>query len=296
MDRIQSMRVFLEVAKLKSFTKASEQLGLPKASVSSYVQDLEDHLGARLLQRTTRTVQLTYDGQIFLERCQDLLSDIDEVETIFKQQNELISGRIRVDMSIAMALHSVLPNLNEFLELYPNIEVELSCSDRRVDLIREGFDCVIRVGNLKDSDLIVRPIANYKVVNCVSPGYIKKYGKPKNLKDLSRHQLIHFTSTFGAKAEGFEYIETGKVKTLQMPGKLTVNNAAAYQSACLNGLGIIQVPYVGVRELIKSGQLVEVLPKFLAEPMPVSILYPHRRSLPARLRVFIDWVSSNVLT
>src|SRR5690606_10877919 len=126
-----------------SFTKAADRLGLPKASVSAYVQNLEDHLGARLLQRTTRSVQLTYDGQIFLERAQDLLSDIDEVETIFKQQNENISGRIRVDMSIAMAVHSILPNLNNFFELYPNIEVELSSSDRRVDLVREGFDCVI---------------------------------------------------------------------------------------------------------------------------------------------------------
>jgi len=156
-DKIQSMQVFVRVAEMNSFTRAAESLSLPKASVSRLIQQLESQLGVRLLHRSTRRVQLTQDGQVYYDRCKELLASVEEMETLFQANPATISGRLRVDMSVAMARDFVLPKLGEFLNRYPAIEIELSSTDHRVDVIREGFDCVIRVGTLKDSGLIARP-------------------------------------------------------------------------------------------------------------------------------------------
>lgn len=290
MDRLYSMQVFVRVAELSSFTKAAESLGLPKASASAYVQNLESTIGTRLFHRTTRTVQLTQDGQMFYERCLDLLTDVEDVESMFLENSGNLSGRLRVDMPVKLAQNLIIPNLPKFMAKYPKIEIELSSTDRRVDLIQEGFDCVIRVGALRDSGLIARPLGEMKTINLVSASYIKKYGKPKSLADLSNHYLVHYSTTLGGKPFGFEYFEDGKYKTLNMKGVITVNSTEAYHAACLSGFGIIQVPYVGMLNELKNGSLVEVLPKLKAEPMPVSIVYPHRRNLSRRCRAFMDWV------
>jgi DNA-binding transcriptional LysR family regulator len=146
------------------------------------------------------------------------------------------------------------------------------------------------VGNLNDSGLIARSLGKIEVINCVSPEYIEKYGRPKNFEDLSNHFLVHYTSILGMKPYGFEYFENGKYKTLKMKGAITVNSSDAYQSACLSGLGIIQAPKVGLHELLKEKKLIEILPKFKAEAMPVSLAYPNRRNLSRRVKVFMDWV------
>lgn len=290
MDKIQAMQVFQRVAELESFTKAAESLGLPKASISTYVQQLESIMGTRLLHRTTRKVQLTQDGMIYYERCKDLLSDVDQLETMFNSGPQDVKGRLRVDMSVGFARY-LMPKLPEFLNKYPNIELELSSTDRRVDVIGEGFDCVIRVGNLADSGLIARKLGSLEIVNCVSPGYIEKYGKPKKLEELSKHQLIHYVPVLGAKSDGWEYLDGDKYKFIKMKGPLTVNNSDSYVAACLAGFGIIQAPRVGMKHYLKEGKLVEVLSRFKAEPMPVSLIYPHRRNLSKRAQVFMDWLS-----
>ncbi|AUN97133.1 LysR family transcriptional regulator [Bacteriovorax stolpii] len=290
MDRFYSMQIFVRVAELNSFTKAAESLGLPKASVSTYVQQLESQVGTRLFHRTTRNVQLTNDGLAFYERCKDLLMDVEETEGMFRDEGLGVKGRIRVDMPVALSRNVVIPRLPEFLKENPQVELEISSTDRRVDLIQEGFDCVVRVGNLADSGLIARPIGEMKVINCASPQYLKKYGTPKKLEDLSGHLLVHYTLTLGGRPFGFEYFEDGKYKTMKMKGTITVNSTEAYQSACLSGLGIIQAPEVGLRDLIKKQKLQEILPKIISEPMPVSIVYPNRRNLPRRVKVFMDWL------
>jgi DNA-binding transcriptional LysR family regulator len=290
MDRLYSMQIFVRVAELNSFTKAAESLGLPKASASSYVQQLETLVGTRLLHRTTRNVQLTQDGLAFYERCKDLLVDVEDTESMFLENSAGLSGRIRVDLPVKLAQSVVIPQLPKFIEKYPKIEIELSSTDRKVDIIQEGFDCVVRVGDMNDSGLIARSIGEMKIVNCVSPSYIKKYGKPKNLEDLSHHYLVHYASTLGGKPFGFEYYDEGKYKTIKMKGFMTVNSTEAYHAACLSGLGIIQAPEVGLRKDIKEGALIEVLPKLKAEPMPVSLIYPHRRNLSRRSKAFMDWV------
>ena len=291
MNELEAMRIFVRVAELGSFTRAAEDLGLPKASVSTAVQRLESRLGTRLLHRTTRRVELTQDGRVFYDRGKELLSDMDELQSLFRQSAQSLRGRLRVDMPTGMARNFIIPRLPEFLDAHPHLEIELSATDRRVDPVREGFDCVLRVGALGDSNLIARPLGAYRIVNCASPVYLQRHGVPRTLDDLAAHRLIHYVATFGGRAEGFEYFDGERYRALSMPGALTVNNAESYEAACLAGLGLIQVPLLGVRHLIEQGALVEVLPEWPAEPMPVSLLYAHRRNLPRRVQVFMNWVA-----
>lgn len=291
MDRFETMKVYIRVSELASFSKAAESLGLPKATVSTAVQQLEAHLGTRLLHRTTRQVQMTQDGQMYFERCKDLLSDMEELESLFKKDARSISGRLRVDMPQGVAKNIVLPQLGKFLKQYPGIEVELSSTDRRVDLIAEGFDCVIRVGNLVDSGLIARSLGKLAIINCVSPAYIKEFGEPKTVADLEKHYLVHYSTALGAKPEGFEYFDGDSFRSVQMKGRITVNNSDAYTAACLAGFGIVQVPAIGMKNNLENKAIIQVLPNLKAEAMPVSIIYPHRRNISKRVQVFMDWIA-----
>ncbi|OUS50225.1 LysR family transcriptional regulator [Shewanella sp. SACH] len=298
-DRLQAMQIFMRVAELQSFTQASVSLGLSKTHVSNVVAQFETFLGARLLQRTTRTVRLTQDGQSCYERCKSLLAEFQELESLFQLQAEQVSGRLRVDMSTGIARNLVLPKLAEFIEQYPHIELELSSTDRKVDVIAEGFDCVIRVGSVQQEGLIAKKLGHFKMLNCVSPAYIAKYGKPESLEDLTQHnhKLVHYVSPLGGTDSGFEYQDPHTHQgnlTIQLPQLITVNNADAYSSACLAGLGIIQVPSIGVAKYLHTGELVEILPNYPAPPMPVSLLYPHRRHLSKRLQVFMAWLNQQM--
>jgi DNA-binding transcriptional LysR family regulator len=292
MNRLDAMQSFVRVAELASFTKAADSLGLPKASVSTSIQQLESLLNTRLLHRTTRKVQLTQDGQVYYERCKDLLADMDELEGLFQQGASNLSGRLRVDMPSGMAKMRVIPRLPELLAQHPQLQVEISSTDRRVDVIREGFDCVVRVGKLSDSSLIARPLGKLELLNCVSPNYIAQFGTPQTLDDLANHQLVHYVTTLGSKSPGFEYTEQGDVKFIAMAGNITVNNSDAYSAACLAGFGIAQIPRIGAQDYLAQGKLVEVLKNYRAEAMPVSLIYPNRRNLSRRVQVFMDWITT----
>jgi DNA-binding transcriptional LysR family regulator len=291
MNPLDAMQTFVRVAELSSFTQAAESLGLPRASTTTAVQRLEGLLGTRLLHRTTRRVQLTQDGQAFYERCKDLLSDVDELQSMFLPAQASLRGRLRVDMPLGAARNAVVPRLPEFLRRHPGIELELSSTDRRVDPVREGFDCVMRVGPLADSSLVARPLGAYRMVNCASPGYVAEQGMPRSLDDLSSHRLVHYVPVLGGRSPGFEHVDAdGRTCFVPMAGSLTVNNSDAYVSACLAGLGIIQVPEPAMRVLIHAGHLVDVLPQHRPAPMPVTLLFAHRRHLPKRVMEFMDWV------
>lgn len=287
-----AMRQFARVAELASFTQAAESLGCPKATVSATVQRLERQLGTRLLHRTTRRVQLTQDGQAFYERCKDVLADLEELEQLFLPTPAALRGRLRVDLPVGAALLLVLPRLPEFMAAHPQLEIELSCTDRRVDLVREGFDCVLRVGALGDSSLVARPLGWLRQLNLASPEYLRVHGVPQSLEDLAGHRLIHYASVLGQRSAGFEYVDAaGQACSLPMAGTLTVNNSEAYEAACLAGAGLVQVPVPGLSDLVTQGRLVEVLPQFQAPPLPVSLVYAHRRQLPQRVQVFMNWLS-----
>ncbi len=292
MDKIYAMQLFLRVAELASFSRAADSLGVPKGSVSRQVQSLENHLGTQLLHRTTRRVQLTQDGMVYYERAKDLLSNLDELDGLFIHDPASISGKLRVDMPVGVARNLVIPRLPAFVQQYPGIEIELSSSDRLVDVIREGFDCVVRVGTLKDSGLIARSLGKLAVVNCASPGYLERFGYPETLEDLSSHAVVHYAVHLGTRPQGFELYQDNTTRWIKTGGILTVNSTETYHAACLAGLGIIQVPRTGVRDALRQGTLVEILPQYRAEPMPVSLIYPHRRNLSRRVHLFMEWLAS----
>lgn len=291
MVALQSMQIFLRVAELASFSQAADSLGLPKASVSTAVQKLEQQLGTRLLHRTTRKVQLTQDGQSYFERCKDLLADFDELQSMFVASHSALRGRLRVDMPSGIARHIAMPQLPDFLGQHPQLQLELSSTDRRVDVVREGFDCVVRVGTLSDSSLIAKPLGYLPLINIASRDYLQAYGIPQHADDLHQHRLIHYQPNLGTRHAGFEYLDTQEQAVfVAMAGAISVNNADAYIAACRAGLGLIQLPKIGIGEWLDSGELVEVLPNFCAAPMPVSLLYAHRRQQPKRVQVFMAWM------
>jgi len=294
MDKIHAMQVFVRVAEMQSFTKAAESLGLPKGSLSRQIQALENSLGSRLLHRTTRRVQLTQDGQVYVERCRDVLATLDEMDALFQHDPATLSGRLRVDMPVSLASNYLIPLLPDFLQQYPGIELELSSSARRVDVIREGFDCVVRVGVLEDSGLIARQIGHLPLINCACPDYLARFGTPDTLEALSQHAMVHYSQHLGGLPDGFEYDNGKTTRLIKTGGAVTVNSTETYRAACIAGLGIIQVPRAGVLQALKEKKLVEILPQFTARPMPVALLYPHRRNLARRVRVFIEWLSQTL--
>ena len=292
MKDLNAMRIFLQVAEQKSFSAAADVLGLPRSSVSAAVQQLEAELGTRLLTRTTRRVDITAEGEQFMLRARELLADMDELQHLFHTGQQELRGVVRVDMPVPMARDHVIPHLAEFQQRYPGIQVELSCTDRRVDPLAEGFDLVVRVGELTDSSLIARRLGEHQMVNCISPAYAARYGVPHTLADLAQHRLVGYSQTLARHGNRFEYVGVaGRAESVSMAADISVNNIDAYTAACLAGLGMIQSPRLGMQAHIDSGRLLEVLPDYVAPAMPVSLLYPERRFLSHRVRVFMDWLS-----
>lgn len=294
MNKLELLRTFVRVTELSSFTGAGESLGLPRSTVSEHVQALEELLGARLLQRTTRKVQATQDGRVLYERSKDLLAHMEELEGLFRQDETQLTGRIRVDLPTMMARDLILPRLPHFMDAHPLIELEISATDRQVDLLAEGFDCVLRVGAQPDQSVVAWLLCSMPMINCVSAGYLQRHGVPRTLADLADHHLVHYVRPLGSRSAGFEYLQGNKVQRLPMAGRVTVNSTDAYKSACLGGFGIIQVPALGIGDQLASGELVAVLPEYPAPPLDVSLLYAGQRHLPLRVRVFMDWLAATL--
>ena len=292
--QFDELRIFERVAVLGSFTRAAEHLGLAKGRVSAAVQQLEASVGTRLLQRTTRQVKLTTDGEAFLGRCQELLADAEQLHAMFQPAASGLQGRLRIDLPATLARELVIPRLPEFLAAHPLLEVALSTTDRRVDPVQEGFDCVLRVGPLHDAELVARPLGHLAMWNLASPDYLRRHGLPRTLADLAQHRLVHYAGNLGLQGAGFEHVEQGVARLVPMASSIVVNGTDAYQAACLAGLGLIQAPVHGTRALVQAGRLVEVLPQHTAAPMPVSLLYPHRRHLAPRVQAVLQWLAQLV--
>jgi DNA-binding transcriptional LysR family regulator len=296
MNKLELLRTFVRVSEMSSFTLAGESLGLPRSTVSEHVQALETLLGTRLLHRTTRKVQATQDGLVLYERSKDLLSHMDEIEGLFKQDEASLAGRIRIDMPNILARRVVMPRLPEFMARHPHLELEISSTDRRVDLLSEGFDCVVRVGAQPDQSVVARHLCDFTMVNCASPAYLQRYGVPQRLEDLVQHRLVHYVGVLGSRSEGFLYEEAGTLHRVPMTGSITVNNTDGYESACLGGFGLIQAPLMGMQPYLLSGELVAVLPQLNAPSMEVSLLYARQRHLPLRVRAFMEWLAQIIQT
>jgi len=286
---IGTLRMFVKVAELASFTRAAEHLGLSKARVSIAVQALETDLGSRLLQRSTRAVRLTPDGEEFLARARQLVSDADELASLFQAPSSL-RGRVRVDMPQSFARSTFIPRLPELLAAHSHLEVQLSTTDRRVDVIREGFDCVLRVSKLEESGLVARRLGELPMMNCASPAYLKKYGTPRTLDDLDDHLVVHYSIRFGTDTPGFEYRDGNVYRERSMRSLITVNSTDSYRAACLAGLGIVQSPRMGLLPSVTTGELVEVLPQHTCQPLPVSLVHAYGRNVPRHVRVVMSWI------
>ena len=290
MDKFITLQLFTKIVDLGSFSKAADQLGIPRATASNAIKDLEGSLGCRLLERTTRHVRTSLDGQIFYNKCLHILDELDEAESSLRQVMAQPHGILRVDLPSLHAAHIILPRLNEFHKQYPEIELVISSRDRSVDLIREGIDCVVRAGRLQDSSLVARRLATIPQVVCASPEYLKKYGKPNHPDELKSHQCINFFSTTTGMNSVFEFIVNYEIQPYLTQGWMSVSDAENYVIGALQGAGLIQLPRYSVMEKLKTGELVEVLAEWKSPELPISVLYPYHRQLSPRVRVFVDWL------
>ncbi|WP_313588986.1 LysR substrate-binding domain-containing protein [Pantoea septica] len=294
MKNLEVLLVFARVAEMTSFTRAAESLGMQKGRVSAVIRELEAEVGATLLHRTTRSVQLTEDGRAFYSRARDLLAEAEELQSMFADQGAPLRGRLRVDMPTVLAQSVVIPALPQLMAAHPALEIELSSTDRRVDLVQEGFDCVIRLGAVADETLIARPLGKLRMINAASLAYLARYGTPRTLEDLvtQEHRMVHYVRNFGAKPDGWEYPSGDGYKTLMLPGMMKVNSVQTYHEAGLAGMGLIQAGYSALAPHLAAGALVEVLPDLRPAPLNAFFVVAHRRSLSQRVRAFMHWTEA----
>ncbi|MBW0450380.1 LysR family transcriptional regulator [bacterium M00.F.Ca.ET.228.01.1.1] len=288
MDRFEEMRVFVRVAERQSFTRASDDLQIPRATVTNLVKRMEERLGARLLERTTRTVRLTPDGQAYYGRCVRLIADLEEAEGSFS--NLAPKGLLRVNLQGTLARHFIVPALPAFLARYPGIELTIGEDDRLVDLVREGIDCVLRAGNLQDSSMVGRRVAQLPQVTVASPEYLQKYGEPADPQALSAHRAVNYVSSATGRPLPLEFSIEGRNTPMLLPGAVSVTGVELYTGSAVAGLGIVQVPRYRVRDELADGRLKIILADFPPPSLPVSVLYPQNRQLSSRVRVFSQWL------
>ena len=288
MDRIDAMRLFARVVERRSFTLAAQDLAVPRSTATEVVKQLEARLKVRLLQRTTRYVAPTLDGDAYYRHCVKVVADIEEGEAAFSGAKP--SGVLHVDVHGTLARHFMLPGLPRFLEQYPDLQLFISEGDRLVDLVKEGVDCVLRVGELPSSGMVARRVAMLAEGAFVSPAYVARYGEVRTLDDLEKHRIVGFVSSATGHVLPLEFSVGGKLRHLTPRVAVSVTAAETMVSAARLGLGIIQVPSYHIAKDLAAGTLVEILQDFRPSPTPVSLLYPRTRQLSPRVRVFIDWL------
>lgn len=291
MDRIQAMQIFMRIAEAGSFVRAAETLSLPSSTVTSTIKNLEKYLQVRLLNRTTRRVSLTPEGLQYLAQCREILSLIEHSESSLSDSISRPRGRLRVDMPGGIAHFIVMPNLKNFYRLYPDIYLMIGVSDRQVDLVQEGVDCVIRTGELTDSTLVARPLGRFRWVTCASPDYLREFGVPETPETLSQHRAIHYFSGSGRRTNELRFTQGAETLSVPVEGNAAVNETGLYIRLCLEGFGLAQLTENVISKDLQQGKLVEVLADWQPPSVPVTMLYPHQRFLSPAVRAFADWVS-----
>ena len=291
MNKLQAMEVFVQVVDAGGFTRAADNMQLPKATVSTLIQALEATLSVKLLHRTTRQVSVTADGAAYYERCLRILSDVREAEESLSRTRLSPSGRLRVDAPTGLASDVLIPALPDFFTRYPDIQLELGCSDRTIDLIEEGVDCAVRGGVLGDSNLIARRVGVLQFVTCATPDYLARYGRPAHPDELLRHRCVNYFSSRTGKLFDWDFSRDGERIQVALPGHIAVNDTNAYTAAGLAGLGIVQMPNFMLEPMIKDGRFEQLLTDWSSDPLPVHVVYPQNRHLSAKVRVFVEWVA-----
>ncbi|MFC4276868.1 LysR family transcriptional regulator [Achromobacter aloeverae] len=292
MDQLLAMRAFARVVETGSFTRAADSLDMPNATMSKLVQDLEAHLGTRLLQRTTRRVTVTPEGQDYYAKATRVLRDIEDIDTSFNLARGKPRGHLRIDVGGSTAKDVLIPLLPDFLGRYPDIRVDLGVSDRAVDLIGDNVDCVIRGGPLDNSSLVARHIGDAVLITCATPAYLKQFGVPAYPDELKNgHRLVSYVSTQNGRAMPFRFQRDGERIDIKVEHRVGVNESNAHLAAAVAGIGIVQTFTYACEAALRDGTLVEILKKWRPAPYPFHIVYPQSRYVTQRLRVFIEWLA-----
>jgi DNA-binding transcriptional LysR family regulator len=290
MDLFTCMRAFATVAEQRSFTAAAERLGVSRGMATRYVARLEDHLGARLLQRTTRRVSLTETGSAYFERCAQLLLDLDEAEALAGSDAAEARGTLRVTAALAFGVRYVAPLLGDYMRRQPRVVVDLSFNDRTVDIVEEGYDLAIRIGNLPSSSLAARRLGTARSLVCAAPAYWRRRGRPEVPEDLAAHDVLQYA--YSATGDEWRFVDAaGKPRNVRVRHRLRSNNGEALLRAAASGIGVVQLPTFVVHDALASGELESVLEDFCAPALGIHAVYPARRLLSAKVRSFVDFLA-----
>lgn len=292
MDQLLALRTFVRIVETGTFAKAADQLNLPRSTASKLIADLEAFLGTKLIQRTTRTVTVTPEGAAYYERSNRLIAELEDMNAAVRLNQAQPKGRLRIDIGSSLANRLLIPALPQFRDRYPDIDIHLGVSDRPVDLIGEGVDCVIRGGELGDTSLIARKIGALDYVTCASPDYVERHGTPEHPSDLDHgHISLAYFSSLTSKPFPMIFHRNGERIEIGGDAEVAVNESTAHLTAIRAGLGIGQTFRVMAQPFLEDGSLIPLLKEWTRPLHPLYVVYPPNRHLNAKLRVFVDWVS-----
>ena len=288
-DLLSSMATFAKVVEAKSFTAAAIELAMSKSAVSKHISRLEDRLGARLLNRTTRRLSLTETGAAFYDRCARVVAEAEEAELAVTRLQSEPRGTLRMNAPVTFGALHIAPAISEFLGRYPDLQIEMTLNDRFVDLVEEGFDLAIRIARLTDSSLIARRIAPDRRVVCGTPAYFARRGTPTSPEDLVRHNCISYT--YMTVPDQWQFVEGDATRSIAVEGNFRANNADAMRAVVLAGLGLAMLPTFAVGAELQAGRLQAVLERYTPSRTSVYAVYPHSRHLSAKVRAFVDFLA-----
>ena len=288
MDKLTGMAVFARVVEAASFTAAGRQLGMSKSAVSKAVAALEDRLGARLLNRTTRRLAMTEVGQAFYERCARVVAEAEEAELAVTRLQVAPRGTLRINAPVSFGVRHLGPVLGEFVVRHPELEVDIDLSDRFVDLIEEGYDVAVRITRLANSSLIARRIADNRMIVCAAPAYWARHRRPSRPADLAAHDCLIYS--YGATRGDWVFQVDGRSVRVRVSGRLQANNGDLHLAAALSGCGVASLPEFICGPALADGRLEAVLGEFMPEPAGIHAIYPHSRHLSAKVRAFVDFL------
>lgn len=290
MDKLNAISVFCKVVETQSFTQAAAQQNISVAMASKLVSQLEEQLKIRLLQRTTRKIVPTEAGLIYYQRCQPILLELNDAEASISNLSSALQGNLVISVPMDFGYRFIAPSLHRFIEAHPNLHVDIEYSDRKVDLVAEGYDIALRIGYLQDSSLVAKRIARSTLHFVASPDYLAKHGTPQTPEDLEKHDCLLY------KALGNQVYWTfnnqQKIEKVKMNSKLICNNGLTLTQLAKSGLGIINSPYFLIDKELQSGELVEILADYRQQELDLHLIYPNRRHLPAKVRAFMDFIEN----
>ncbi|UPG93875.1 LysR family transcriptional regulator [Luteibacter aegosomatissinici] len=290
MELLDSIRVFSKLAELRSFTRVADAMQISRPKVTLVINQLEAELGVRLFQRTTRMVNLTPAGEAFMAKAEEVLAVVAEATTMFGANDGAVTGRLRLDLPPAFAVRAVIEALGDFRRTHPGIVLTLGVSDRTVDLVAEGVDCAIRMGELPSSSLVARRLGGARMITCASPAYLDEWGEPIHPDDLVSHTVVNFQSGINKRVLPWQYVVNDVERSVTYPSPILVNDSTAYVECAVASLGIVQVPGLLVDQQLQRGGLVEILKTYRPPARPVALLLPTRTFVAPQVRAFADWL------